>query len=427
MMPTGSRRLDSWKAIAAHLGRDVRTVSRWERDRGLPVHRVPGGSTRTVFAFTHELDEWLKGSGDRAGEVSTEHTDVRSRRPGFLVVAGTGAAVLLVAALILMLSRPSPAADIHSIALEGQTLIAHNRRNAVTWRFDLPVPVPAAAEPERWSVVAELDSRDGVDVAIAPPSTWDAADRLLLLDNQGRLQWQREQEGQLRFGGEEFGPPWRTSAIAKIADNGTPRLAWALHHHTWWPSMVSVRDLAGAEIGRFVNPGWITSVAPSLDRRWLLAAGVNNAERAEVLALLDPASPSGRAPHTSEARFHCENCPSGSPAAYYVFERPEAARVSDAGMLPVAGEPPRLVVLPDGRVQFHVFFDDRARTVVDVIYELSPTLEFRGGRPSERYWAWHRQLEAAGMIGHAAVDCPERRGLGARVWTAGGGWSAAAY
>jgi hypothetical protein len=34
-------RLDSWKAIAAYLGRDVGTVRRWERTRGLPVKRVP--------------------------------------------------------------------------------------------------------------------------------------------------------------------------------------------------------------------------------------------------------------------------------------------------------------------------------------------------------------------------------------------------
>ena len=33
-------RLDSWKVIAAYLGRGVRTVQRWERDEGLPVHRL---------------------------------------------------------------------------------------------------------------------------------------------------------------------------------------------------------------------------------------------------------------------------------------------------------------------------------------------------------------------------------------------------
>lgn len=54
-----NRRIDSWKEIAAYLKRDVRTVIRWEKERGLPVHRVPGGRKNAVFAFTASLDSWL--------------------------------------------------------------------------------------------------------------------------------------------------------------------------------------------------------------------------------------------------------------------------------------------------------------------------------------------------------------------------------
>jgi len=43
-------RLGSWKEIAAFFGKDERTVKRWEAQRGLPVHRVPGGSRTTVYA-----------------------------------------------------------------------------------------------------------------------------------------------------------------------------------------------------------------------------------------------------------------------------------------------------------------------------------------------------------------------------------------
>lgn len=50
--------LESWKAIASHLGRDVRTVQRWERERGLPVHRVPGGGRAPVYARKSELERW---------------------------------------------------------------------------------------------------------------------------------------------------------------------------------------------------------------------------------------------------------------------------------------------------------------------------------------------------------------------------------
>jgi len=55
------KRLDSWKEIAAFLGRAERTVKRWETERGLPVHRVPGGGRSAVFAYANELTEWLKG------------------------------------------------------------------------------------------------------------------------------------------------------------------------------------------------------------------------------------------------------------------------------------------------------------------------------------------------------------------------------
>lgn len=66
--PTQGQRLDSWKEIAAFLGRGERTVKRWETERGLPVHRVPGGGRSAVFAYTKELSEWLKGKSHELEE-----------------------------------------------------------------------------------------------------------------------------------------------------------------------------------------------------------------------------------------------------------------------------------------------------------------------------------------------------------------------
>src|SRR5512147_3048595 len=51
--------LESWKEISSFLGRDVRTCMRWERDLGLPVHRLDGSPRARVFAFKDELDTWL--------------------------------------------------------------------------------------------------------------------------------------------------------------------------------------------------------------------------------------------------------------------------------------------------------------------------------------------------------------------------------
>ena len=54
------RRLDSWKEIAAYLGRGIRTVQRWEREEGLPVHRLAHADRGSVFADPTELTEWWK-------------------------------------------------------------------------------------------------------------------------------------------------------------------------------------------------------------------------------------------------------------------------------------------------------------------------------------------------------------------------------
>ncbi len=59
--PEPERALVSWKEIASFLDRAERTVKRWERERGLPVHRVPGGERGGVYAYPSELEEWLRG------------------------------------------------------------------------------------------------------------------------------------------------------------------------------------------------------------------------------------------------------------------------------------------------------------------------------------------------------------------------------
>ncbi len=52
--------LDSWKQIASYLERDVRTVQRWEKKEGLPVHRQIHEKLGTVYAHKSEIDAWWR-------------------------------------------------------------------------------------------------------------------------------------------------------------------------------------------------------------------------------------------------------------------------------------------------------------------------------------------------------------------------------
>ncbi len=115
------RRLNSWKEIAAYFGKDERTVKRWEGQRGLPVHRLPGGARRTVFAYASEFEAWLKAPA--APEPTPAAVDVPDTAPAramphrglAIFAAGLAVAGLIVAALIVEPTRtrePGPAAGV---------------------------------------------------------------------------------------------------------------------------------------------------------------------------------------------------------------------------------------------------------------------------------------------------------------------------
>jgi len=118
------RRLESWKEIAAYLGRDVTTVRRWERHEGLPVHRLLHRKLGSVYAYTAELDAWRI---ERASAVSTDASDTRppiltSLRQWKLVLslAAVGAALAIGAGVWLQRTEyfwRSPIADaqFHSV------------------------------------------------------------------------------------------------------------------------------------------------------------------------------------------------------------------------------------------------------------------------------------------------------------------------
>jgi Tfp pilus assembly protein PilF len=98
------RRLDSWKEIALFFNKDARTVRRWEKERSLPVHRAQGKPGGSVYAFTHELTEWLNSPSfaeeERAAslERTPEETAVPPRSVTNTLVAGVFLLALLVGA-----------------------------------------------------------------------------------------------------------------------------------------------------------------------------------------------------------------------------------------------------------------------------------------------------------------------------------------
>lgn len=135
--PGRGTRLDSWKEIASHLRRDVRTVQRWQQRAGLPVHRHVDSKQRGVFAYTAELDAWASQSRLEAG---TEPV-ARDELPG----AAT-------APRRMTLTRGLVAAAFCAVA------------GLAAWSLWFRPPAPLPFEERDRLLVADFDNRTGDDV-----------------------------------------------------------------------------------------------------------------------------------------------------------------------------------------------------------------------------------------------------------------------
>ena len=74
-MPARLQFLGGWKQIANYLGMGVRTVQRYEREQGLPIHRPAGKSAGSVVATKAELDRWVTAGSIRVKRWPTERTN----------------------------------------------------------------------------------------------------------------------------------------------------------------------------------------------------------------------------------------------------------------------------------------------------------------------------------------------------------------
>ncbi len=109
-MNDGRDILQGWKEIADYLFRDERTVRRWEKERHLPVHRMPGKGRANVYVLVSELDRWLSETPVASAQPPAQ--PLQPSRPRLLQFGlGMMLVGVVVLAVVSMHRRPVAAAS----------------------------------------------------------------------------------------------------------------------------------------------------------------------------------------------------------------------------------------------------------------------------------------------------------------------------
>ena len=427
------QRLDSWKAIAEYLKRDVATVRRWEKSSGLPVRRLPGvGRGRSVFAYVSEIDAWLKATppsepppdAPANGQPLDEDPALRPApvRARWIrwSIAAVATALLIVTGLLWRERSSRGEAVPATVQVTPEAVIARDGSGVEQWRYPFAAGergVLMDKQPERVVDAAHLRG-----ILAATSSRVRAEDEAAL---SGRLMWftpdgvlahSASIDDRVEFTQAAYQPPWVITDYRLDARGEAPRIALAVHHQSWWPSIVTVLDEQWRRRGTFVNAGWVEWVRwMSPDR--LLIAGFSNPRDGGMVALLDAGALDGQSPADAGSEFRCVSCGPQMPIRYVIMPRSEINRVTaspfNRAFLEMAGD--RLLV--------HTIEMPLSARAVDALYEFSPSLDLISASFSDRYWEIHAALEKEGKISHGRAACPDRDGpREIQVWEPGTGW-----
>ncbi len=407
------RTLNSWKEIGDYLKRDSRTAQRWERDKGLPVHRVPGGKRAAIYAFVHEIDAWLSSATIDASPLTEEISpSLELPRPNRIryVWAFSIVALIVSAAVLFQLYARREHAHVARVAVHGNLVYALDLRDRELWHYKLQPSAPIGTaenpgSPPYFATLADANKDGTSEVLIGHSlgaSSRQFSTEIICLNHSGKLIWSYRPAHHLVFGNQEYRDPWALRDML-VLDNDLHPVVFAVLNSPSWPSMIVRIDArTGDSALVFVNSGPLHLLEKRriASRESLLVGGFNVEANAPFLAILDPF---GRSVSPQSEPQYQLNDRSFVPAQFYIvlpsseFSQSEhtnpqvvAFSVGDAHLQVTVREPNAEHLNAD-----RVFtFQDDGR--------ISPLAV----RFSPEYWSYHEILERNHTLNHRRQDCP---------------------
>jgi hypothetical protein len=436
-MPNGngnSARLDSWKDIATYLRRDVRTVIRWEKEKGLPVRRVPGGQRKAVFAYSSELDAWL--SQEEKGSLGGGAKDQRSGRLSWSHYVALITAVVVIATVVIAFESRTHASGPSLPMRVGFTLNslqAFDAGGRLLWSYTLS----GIVDPNDLFDGRRLDHSvriadfrgDGdrevlaaMRMRVGPNATYTNHSEVDMFSSRGKLLWSYVPHGRLVFATHDLKDSWNALDVFVSDHQGRKQIWVAVDHAVWGHSfIVSLDPENGKDTLRYVNSGTTVTLNELATEHgnFLLAGGFNNEYDSGSLAVIDEAKSFAVSPQTDGTNHKCLSCPRGDPDYYFVFPRSEinelaqfyedrvsTIRVTDSEIAIHKKETESTI----GAGSMYLLRSDGPIHPVSVQFDTN-------------YDLLHNKLEREGKINHSLASCPERlRPRPIRMWTPAGGW-----
>ncbi len=348
--PIDPDRLNGWKEIASFLGKGVRTAQRWEKEYGLPVHRIGREGGEIIFASRSELTTWLENGGNRDARHAKEDDEHHAQpggQPGQTTahIGGRGgtsawagrrrlsaaaAAVVVLGLLGAWALRREPADPDHWRAA-GDKLLVYDASDELVFEFDPELDLdeselarPYESRSGGHGVLADIDGdglREVLFAAHGPQNSPNNA--FYILDHDGSALANIRPVHRVTYGDADYAAPWLPHRVFLTPRPGrSPAIHVTFIHGHNFPTLLLELDGSGNTLAEYWSNGYVRTVA---FLRWrgqdVLAVGAaNNDFQGSSLALFESGQAIGSAPAAKDA-YRCSTCSPLEPSAFVVFPR----------------------------------------------------------------------------------------------------------
>jgi hypothetical protein len=406
--PEQRRELTSWKEIADYLGVNVRTAQKWEKERGLPVRRMPGGSGR-VSVDPAALAAWKDATLEKSGWwASLPFLRKYALLTTLLLLAVLGGAV----GAYLALNHQGPPA---LYRVEQNLLIVSDQQGRELWRKAFHKPLHVKNYESTLARHAWFDDLDGdghVETLFVPRFE-HTAQTLICYSDRGIEKWRFLAGRAVSTRGETFDSVYGVIvfSVVPIGKRREKAVVVSCPHSLYYPNQVALLSAGGRLLREYWHSGGLTHLEiADLDGDGvseIYLAGISNSTGSATLVVLDPDAMEG-ASAEEDRDYQLQGFAPGRERARILFPRSCMSRKfekwSQVGWL---------FMQPDT-----IAVEAIERTVSrapGIIFHLTKALKLEKVVLEDSFRIAHTEMHAAGQLDHKLTPQEEAEFRNIRV------------
>lgn len=395
--------LSSWKEIAVYLNVGIRTCHRYEKNFGMPVHRLDSSPRARVFAYKEDLDDWQKEMFRRQSDSFIKKKSIKYSTLLLFIFTLLSLTVLY---YIFFIRRTTYSPFDFNIKYSTLTIL--DEKGNDLWSKDLGIEnlIDDAEYHDHFQtkrlsgmkrnlpfIIMKDINGDGFREVLFSIKTQDGYNegKLYCFNHKGDNLWEFSSGRNIKYGTTPYSSDFRIQGIDlfDLNNDGELEIVVISFQHPFFPTQFSVLNNNGELINEYWHAGRLMDYEiEDIDGDRLpelILVGCNNEYNKGCIIVFDTENIKGSSPQSKDD-YICEGLETGYEK-YYILMPVTDVLLTET----IRGSTNIVQILKNKRIEV-------VTILTRIYYEFDFNLNLTDIRPSDDFRIKHRDKKAEGII-----------------------------